>query len=93
MKGKKMIYFTNYYTAKKYAEKHGLKEREYGDTHYTYGGNPVSYVEYNKSGSRDDDAQAVCYYGWQKDIVRGRLIPIVRNRAGFKKEVEKAFYY
>ena len=87
-----MIFF-NYYTAKKYAEKHGLKEREYGDTSYKYGDNPLSYVEYNKSGSREDDAQVVCYYGWERDIVRGRLVPIQRNRAGFQKQVESVIWH
>ena len=84
--------FYNYYSAKKYAEKHGLKEREYGDTRYTYDGRPISYVEYNKSGSRDDDASVECWYGWERDIVRQRLVPIRRNKAGFAKELEKVIY-
>lgn len=47
-----MRYFTNYYTAKKLAEKRGLIEREYGDTGYMLGCEPLSYCEWNKSGSR-----------------------------------------
>lgn len=75
-------YFTNYYTAKKYAEKRGLKEVIYGDTTYTLGGQAVSYVGYNKTGDRDDEITVLCYYGWERDIVRGRWVPIRVNKNG-----------
>lgn len=86
-----MRYFFNYYSARKLAEKRGLREREYGDTGYMLGGNPLSYCEWNKSGSRDDDAEIVCYYGWQKHWHQDRkcwgLIPEKRASAKRIKQI------
>ena len=59
------IYFTDYYEAKEYAEKHNLIECEYGDTGYMYKDEPVSYVAYNKSGDRDGEWEVEAYYTWR----------------------------
>ena len=59
------VYFTDYYKAKEYAEKHNLIECEYGDTGYMYKDEPVSYVAYNKSGNRDDEWEVEAYYTWK----------------------------
>ena len=68
-------YYINYYEAKDYARKHGLKECEYGDTGYKLGdGKDVSYVAYNKSGDREDDWEVECYYTWAKNT-DGRYKP------------------
>lgn len=58
-------YFANYWTARKYAEKHGLVESEYGDADGMTGTSGVSYVCYNKTGSRDDEDEVVVYYNWE----------------------------
>lgn len=82
-----MRYFTNYYTAKKMAEKRGLIEREYGDTGYMLRAEPLSYCEWNKSGSKEDEAEIVVYYGWE--IVGERLKPERRSQAKRIKEIVK----
>lgn len=82
-----MRYFTNYYTARKLAEKRGLVEREYGDTGYMLGCEPLSYCEWNKSGSRDDEAEIVVYYGWETD--GERLIPERKSQAKRIREIVK----
>lgn len=75
-----MRYLTNYYKAKALAEKRGLAEREYGDTGYMLGSEPLSYCEWNRTGSRDDEPEIVCYYGWEE--VGDRLRPVRRYQAG-----------
>lgn len=55
-------YFVNYWSAKKLAEKRGLRECEYGDCY----GSKVSYCLWNKSGSRDDEPDIECYYLFEK---------------------------
>lgn len=82
-----MRYFTNYHTAKKLAEKRGLVEREYGDTGYMLGAEPLSYCEWNRSGSRDDEPEIVVYYGWETD--GERLIPERKSQAKRIKEIVK----
>ena len=69
------IYFNDYYKAKKYAEKHNLKECEYGDTGYMEGDKPLSYCAWNKSGDREDDWEVECYYTWKRDEQTGRNRP------------------
>lgn len=85
-----MRYFTNYYTAKKLAEKRGLVEREYGDTGYMLGDEPLSYCEWNKSGSKDTDPEIVVYYGWER--VGGGLIPEQRSQAKRIKQLVRYHY-
>lgn len=54
-------YYINYYKAKADAEKHGLKECDYGDWDAD-----ISYCCWNKSGDRNDDAEIECYYIFEK---------------------------
>lgn len=74
-------YFTNYYTAKKLAEKRGLKECEYGDYN-----DKVSYCLWNKSGDREDDAAIEAYYTWQREA-DGHLRPEHRASSWLKSWV------
>ena len=68
-----MKFFVNYYQAKRYAKKHGLKEAEYGDWYPNADmRNMVSYVTYNTSGDRDDEAEVECYYKWERRDDRWR---------------------
>lgn len=85
-----MRYFTNYYTAKKLAEKRGLVEREYGDTGYMLGCEPLSYCEWNKSGSRNDDPEIVAFYGWETE--GSRLIPERKSQAKIIKQLVRSYY-
>lgn len=79
------IYFNDYYKAKEYAEKHGLRECEYGDTGYMDGDEPLSYVAYNKSGDRFDEWAVECYYGWRRDGRNGRLKPYKGSKELIKR--------
>ena len=85
-----MRYFTNYYTAKRLAEKRGLIEREYGDTGYMLGGEPLSYCEWNRSGSKDDEPEIVVYYGWE--IEGDRLIPQRISQATLIKQLVRYYF-
>lgn len=60
-----MIY-TNYYTAKKVAERRGLVECAYGDTPYSLRGEQVCFVCYNKTGDPNDGVVVDCYYTMEK---------------------------
>ena len=77
-------YFNDYYKAKEYAEKHKLKECEYGDTGYMSGDEPISYVAYNKSGDREDEWEVEAYYTWKRNS-DGRLKPFPINREWIKQ--------
>lgn len=68
-------YFNNYEKARAYAEKHNLKECEYGDTGYMQGYEPLSYCAWNKSGDRFDEWEVECYYSWEADDESGRFKP------------------
>lgn len=81
------IYFNDYYKAKKYAEKHNLKECEYGDTGYMEGDKPLSYCAWNKSGNREDDWEVECYYTWKRDEQTGHYKPWPS-----RKELIKSIY-
>ena len=61
-----MKLYANYYKAKEQAQKEKLIESEYGDVY----GTDYSYVMYNKTGDREDEPTIVCYYTWQKEIVK-----------------------
>lgn len=61
-----MKLYANYYNAKEQAKKEKLQEAEYGDV---YGTN-YSYVQYNKSGDREDDPEIICYYTWKTEVVK-----------------------
>ena len=63
----KTKYFNDYEKAKAYAQKHNLKQCEYGDTGYMQGNEPLSYCAWNKSGDRFDDWEIECYYGWARN--------------------------
>lgn len=81
-------YFTNYYTAKRLAEKRKLVECEYGDM-FDHSG--VSYCCWNKSGDRNDETDIECYYlfdghrpekkanPWLKDYVKSKLGIIIKR--------------
>ena len=66
MDNENTIYFTNYYKAKEYAQKHNLIECEYGDTGYMWNDEPISYCAYNLSGNRFDDWTIMVYYTWER---------------------------
>lgn len=76
-------YFNDYNKAKAYAEKHHLKECEYGDTGYMSGDQPISYVAYNKSGNREDDWEIEADYTWKRNA-EGRLRPCPVDREWVK---------
>ena len=60
-------YFNDYNKARKYAEKHKLRECEYGDTGYMHGDEPISYCAWNKSGDRNDEWEVEVYYTWERN--------------------------
>ena len=84
-------YFNDYEKAKAYAEKHGLRECEYGDTGYMQGDEPLSYVAYNKSGDRFDEWEVECYYGWTRNWGDGKDTHRLRIVKG-NKELIKNIY-
>lgn len=59
LNGDKVKYFNDYSEAKKYADKLGLKESEYGDA---YG---CSYCCWNETGDKNDTEMVVAYYDFQ----------------------------
>lgn len=67
-------YFNDYDKAVAYAEKHNLKECEYGETGYMSGDEPISYCAWNKSGSREDEWEIEANYTWKRNA-EGRYKP------------------
>lgn len=86
-----MRFFTNYYKAKALAEKRGLVEREYGDTGYMLIDEPISYCEWNRTGSRDDEPEIVCYYSWK--LTEKGLRPIKRYKNGELERLKAIIRY
>ena len=58
-----VVAFADYYMAKKFAERKGLKLAEYGDVY----GTKLSYCVYNKSGNRNDDEEVIAYYKFDEN--------------------------
>lgn len=79
-------YFNDYNKAKEYAEKHKLKECEYGDTGYMNRetDEPISYCAWNKSGDRNDEWEIEADYTWKRNK-EGRLKPIPVSKEWIKE--------
>lgn len=77
-------YFNDYEKARAYAEKHNLRECEYGDTGYFIYVNgdkkEISYCAWNKSGNREDEWEIEADYTWKRnDEGRNKPHPIDRE--------------
>ena len=79
-------YFANYWTARKYAEKRGLVEQEYGDCY----GSDISYVSYNKTGSKDDESEVTVYYTWELNE-DGHYRPAKKASRAFKDTLKHLY--